>query len=299
MRRDAATLRIVALLERVSGGGDVYLDAVEEVSVFGSYAAGALAPNDVDLAVGYSDSTGQIGIERVERMFAGKNLETPFAQALRGRQRGLNIVFNVRETLERQGGFEFVTLWRRGDSLELALERLRSIRINPKAGSAPREYVHPAIAGFEKRVPIDARKELIELERHGRVRIRRLEIERDLEPKDGKLRRMGGSGYSKSSPRRRATGALLAQLEADGVPIKYDVRGVILSQDLQDTPFATVQHGAERLGRALDDALYGRSGRSYCVLNLTDGAPFTILEIEACSAAREVRADADHDGSPS
>ena len=58
-------------------------------------------------------------------------------------------------------------------------------------------------------------------------------------------------------------------------------KGVLLSRDLSDRPFATVQHGGERLGPALDDALYGDVGLSYCVLNLTGHAPLAILEIKA------------------
>jgi predicted nucleotidyltransferase len=150
MERSEATRRIAELLGRVSDGGNRYLDAVEEVSVFGSYVAGASTPGDIDLSVQYHDGSGEIASEQLQRMFAGKNVEVPFLQALRGRQRGLSIVFNVRETLERQGGFEFITLWRRGDSFALALERLQAIQANPHAGTAPRDHVHPALAGFAK-----------------------------------------------------------------------------------------------------------------------------------------------------
>jgi hypothetical protein len=281
VKRDDATRRIGQLLERVINGGDRYLDAVDEVSVFGSYAAGALAPNDVDLAVHYTDPTGKIGEELVQRMFAGRNMMTPFEQALRDRQRGLNIVFNVREQLERQGGFDFVTLWQRGDSLEVALERLQAIKSDPQAGSAPREHVHPMIVGHEKRTLIDARKQLIELDRKGAVKLRRLEIAREREPQDERLRRVAGWGYSEQSPRRRAMRALLAHLEAEGVPVEDSDRGVIFAHDLPDGPFATVHHGAERLGYALDDARHRSAKRSYCVLNLNGHGAFSILEIEA------------------
>jgi hypothetical protein len=74
--------------------------------------------------------------------------------------------------------------------------------------------------------------------------------------------------------------ALLSHLEAEGVPVQGSHREVILSHDLPDGPFATVQHGAERLGSALNDVANRRSGRSYCVLNLTGRDPFAVLEIK-------------------
>jgi hypothetical protein len=285
MKRSEATRRIAELLRRVSEGGDLYLDAVEEVSVFGSYVAGAFAPNDIDLSVGFRDGSGEIAEEQIQRMFAGRNAETPFLQALRGSQRGMNIILNAREQLERQGGFEFIALWRRGDSIDVALERLHAIRSDPDAGTAPREHVHPAIAGFEKNTLIEARIRLIELDQEGKVRIRRLDIDRNREPRDDELRRQAGWGYSASSPRWHATRALLAYLEAEGLSMEGSDRGILFSYDLPDRPFATVQHGAERLGAALDDATGRLAGRSYCVLNLTGGALFAVLELEAPESA--------------
>jgi hypothetical protein len=286
VKRQEATRRLEELLTRVSVGGDLYLDAVEEISVFGSYAAGALMPNDVDIAVEFRDPTGRIAEEQVQRMLAGRSWSTPFEQALRGRQRGMSIVFNQRQQLERQGGFEFVALWRRGENVELAFERLRAIQSNPEAGSARRDHVHPAIVGFERRASISARERLIELDRQGAITVRRFDIEREREPQDANLRRRAGWGYSDASPRRRAMRALLAHLEAEGVAVESNHREVILVRDLKERAFASVQHGAERLEAALDDAQW-RFGRSYCILNLTGRAPFAVLEIAAHAFTRE------------
>jgi hypothetical protein len=286
LKRDEATRRLVELLERVSEGGTTYLEAVDEVSVFGSYAVGALTPNDVDVAVEYTDATGLIAREQLKRMFAGRNTETPFTLALRGSRRGLNIVFNARERLEAQGGFTFVTLWRRGDPLDVAVDRLQAITRDPDAVSAPREHVHPLLEGFEKNTLIDGRKRLLDLDQQGVIRLRRLQVERDLQPRDRELDRRAGWGYSETSPRRSATRALLAQLEAEGFPMEGSDREVLISHDLHDRPFATIQHGGERLDSALDDAIYHPAGRSYCVLNLTGKHPFTVLEIEAVNPDR-------------
>jgi len=290
MKRAEATRQLEQLLERLNSGRNIYLDAVEEVSVFGSYAAGALAPNDVDVAVEYQDRTGAIGDEQISRMFSGRSVETPFAQALREKQRGLKIVFNARKALERQGGFAFTLLWRRGDRLTDALDRLYAITVDPAAASAPRDYVHPVIAGFEQRVPISARHDLVDAVERGEVCLKRLEIERDIEPGDGELRRLAGEGYSASSPRRRATRALLAHLEREGIPVEGSHREVLLSRELRDRPFATVQHGADRLGHALHDAV-SRFGRSYCVMNLAGKQPLIVVQIEAAEGS--VTQDAD------
>lgn len=280
MERDEATRKIEALVERVIAGGNVYLDAVDEITLFGSYVAGAPAPNDVDVLIQHGDPSGEIQEERLRRMLAHQNYTTPFEQALRGRQRTISLVFNVRDQLERQGGFEFKTIWQRGESLDTVRTRLAEIPVDPNAGSAPRDHVHPALDGYEKHTVLADRERLVELTANGTIAVRRFEIDRDGEPVGDGQRRDVVSGYSDTSPRRRAMNALLAHLEEEGVPITYNDGGLVIVRDYDPPRYALVQHGSLRLGPAIDDALW-ETGRSYCVLNLTGRQPFDVLEIIA------------------
>jgi hypothetical protein len=78
-----------------------------------------------------------------------------------------------------------VTLWRRGDTIELAFERLHAIEPDPAARSAPRQHVHPAIAGHAKRTPIEARQRLIDSTQ--RVQLRRFGIDRTIRSVAGSI----------------------------------------------------------------------------------------------------------------
>lgn len=280
VQRDDGTRKLEALVERVIAGGNVYLDSVEEIAVFGSYRAGAIAPNDVDVLIRHGDPTGKIHEEQMRRLFAHQSYTTPFEQALRGRQRGISLVFNIRDQLERQGGFEFKSIWQRGESLETARARLEAIPVDPNAGTAPRDHVHAAIHGYEKHTALTDRERLIELTEDGTITVRRFEIDRDREPIGDGQRRTVVSGYSDRSPRRQAMNALLAHLEEQGVPITYSDGGLVIVREYDPPRYAIVEHGSLRLGRAIDDAVWV-TGRSYCMLNLTGREPFAVVEVVA------------------
>lgn len=278
MRRDAATRKIEALVQRVLDGGNIYLDAVDEIAVFGSYVAGSSAPNDVDVLIQHGDPTGEIHREHVRRMLAHRSYTTPFEQALRGRQRGISIVFNIRDQLERQGGFDLRTIWTRGETIQTARERLEGFKVVPNASSAPRDYTHPLLAGFESRTVLADRQRLVALTDSGTIAVRRIEIDRGPRPTGDGQRRTVVDGYSDSSPRRAAMNAVLAHLERSRVPISYSHGGRVVVRSYEPALYAIVEHGSLRLGNALDAALW-HTGRSYCVLNLTGRQPFTVLEI--------------------
>lgn len=280
MKRSEATRRLEELVRRVIDGGNVYLNAVNQISLFGSYVAGAPTPNDVDILVRYSDPTGAIGDEQRDRMFDHRPITTPFEQALRGRQRVLSIHFDNQERLKQQGGFDIRPIWKRGEPLEAAVARLHAISVNPGAGSAPRQYPHPAIEGFEKRTAIEDRRRLVELTGDGTIIARRISIEREAEPASEPLRRRAGGGYSERSPRRRAMRALVARLEQEEIPVTYSDQGLLIVRGHEHPRYAIVEHGAIRLGAAIDAALW-KTGRSYCVLNLSGREDFAVVEIVA------------------
>ncbi len=284
MKRIDATRKIEDLVRRVIEGGNFYLDAVDEISLFGSYVAGSEAPNDVDVLIRHSDPTGEIHAEQARRFFAHRSHTTPFEQALRGRQRGVSILFNQHDELERQGGFDLKVIWRRGESLDTVRHRIDAIQIDPAAGSAPRDYSLPALAGFESRTVLADRQRLAELTADRRITVRRFKLDRSLIPRgDGKRRRIV-TGYSGTSPRRTAMNAVVAHLEQQGVPVTYSHRSMVIVRDYDPPRYATVEHGSLRLGATIDSALW-RTRRSYCVLNLTGRGPFAVIETKRCGRA--------------
>jgi hypothetical protein len=64
-------------------------------------------------------------------------------------------------------GIETTLLWRRGENLEAALARLASIKVDPAAGRAPRDEMHPAFESIDRWVPRPVRSLLTEWAKRG------------------------------------------------------------------------------------------------------------------------------------
>lgn len=72
MKRDVATDALAAMLANVAAGGR-FVELVESIYVFGSYARGALEPGDIDVYVerGHAQWWGSYA---ATRLLAGKRL---------------------------------------------------------------------------------------------------------------------------------------------------------------------------------------------------------------------------------
>jgi hypothetical protein len=138
-------------LERLAGGAEHPVTLVDELYVFGSFARGALEPHDVDLAVEYTGDDEYRG-RQIWLMSRSRNPNTDLRAALAGRSRGLQFQFGNLENLHADG-IATTLLWRRGDTLKTALDRLAAIKPDPDAGRAPRDEMHPAFAGIDQWVP--------------------------------------------------------------------------------------------------------------------------------------------------
>src|SRR5262249_3580973 len=143
------TKRIEGLLARVVAANGSYLPRVREVWIFGSYARGALDVGDVDLAVEFDQTKDEAGIWFATLMAGGFDHLGALRRELRGNQRALKIHFNELEDLHREG-CEPQLLWRRGDALEQAHARRAALAPDASAQRAPRDTVHPLLAGVEK-----------------------------------------------------------------------------------------------------------------------------------------------------
>lgn len=217
MRRERATQLIADVLERIAQGAEHPLTLVDELYVFGSFARGALEPHDVDLAVEYSADDEYRG-RQIWLMSRSRNPNTDLRADLAGRSRGLQFQFGELENLHADG-IATTLLWRRGDTLETALDRLAAIKLDPDAGRAPRDEMHPAFAGIDRWVPRPARSLLTIWENAGAVSLHQVDLP-DTPVRDARAARIIDRNWVATSPLRRAANNASAYLEACGVSLR-------------------------------------------------------------------------------
>lgn len=152
--------RAVELAEHVlrnlrEGQKEWPLSLVTEVYVFGSFARGALSPHDLDIDVEHS-SDDEWGAHFATSLAYGRDPNAPMRRLLTAGKRGCQFTFNVRDRAD----FELTLLWRKGDSLATALERLHAIKADLTAGRAPRDSMLPEFEGVDDWVPRPYREAL-------------------------------------------------------------------------------------------------------------------------------------------
>jgi hypothetical protein len=277
MKRAEATTRIETVIERAIAGG-TYAGLVAAVWVFGSYAAGAPSVGDVDLAVEHR-SNKELDADVMKTLFYGGNPYRGLDIELRGSWRNVKIVYGAKDSLERQGGFTFVLVWRRGEPVSLVRERLDAIVLDPAAGSAPREHVFAALGGFEKQTGLQQREIVNELLANGRVTAERVEL-RDDKPQSERTRDWIGRHWAETNPKRRAALALAARIERErplshwGIGEGGDV-GVIISADRTMRGFL----GADKIDRAAKSLeRFKETELAIVVLNASSRRPLETIE---------------------
>jgi hypothetical protein len=105
------------------------LSLITEVYVFGSYARGATEPHDLEI---------NRREERYRRHFvsclsAGRDSNLIIRRALVGSRRGCQFMFEA----VADADFPLTLLWRRGDTLAAALDRLHAIPVDETACQSP------------------------------------------------------------------------------------------------------------------------------------------------------------------
>ena len=231
MKRARATALIEELLTRIAAG-DRHLDMIDEVWLFGSYARGALDPGDVDLDIEYT-ADEEFRRFQVERIAYGGDWMAPLRRAIVGRRRGFQISYDKRELYE-QKKIPLTLLWRRGEPITAALDRLRAITPDPAAGRSPRDAMLPAFDGIDRWVPLPIREALVKQVQEGTIAVEQIELT-DAEPHNSQALRFVVDRWQGGSPLRRAGLAALAHIErAGGNPLAVHLQG----QDVHepDTP---------------------------------------------------------------
>jgi hypothetical protein len=197
------------------------LKLVREVCVFGSFARGALQPGDVDLYVDFDGKDERWTSTWLEALSYGYDPRRVFRQALVGRKRGVQFVFERPDIAET----EMILLWGRGDDLPTALARLHAIKEDPLAGRAERDAMLPQFEGMDHWLPLYCREGLIAAVGSGALRVERLVLE-DRDISDSLALEHMDERWPPTSPLYRAARSVFAYLFDRGVdPAEVHLHG--------------------------------------------------------------------------
>ncbi|MEV0792536.1 hypothetical protein [Kribbella sp. NPDC050459] len=222
MEREKAIALVDVMLDHLDAGKTEWpLSLVREVAVFGSFARGAVQPKDIDLLI-TRDTDERWVSHFVSCLSYGRDPYSVFRQELIGRRRGCQLVFEYGDSAELSP----IVLWRVGDSVETARQRLRAIPIDPTAGRAPRHAMLPEFEGLEDWIPRADREVLCNALDKGAIGLERLTLE------EGSVRSRFAMEHAEdrwtpSSPLFRAGVAVLRYWEICGVnPRRGHLHGV-------------------------------------------------------------------------
>lgn len=213
MKRERALELVELLLRNLSAKRDQWpLDLVTEVYLFGSFARGALNPHDVDVDIEH-ETPWDWATRCTSMQIEGRDPYSLFRRPLLEGRRGCQVLFNHR----READFEMTLLWKRGESLEAALERLHGIKPDPAAGRAPRDAMIPEFEGLDRWLPLYTRERLVAMIDAGAIRVERLTLDDAAitTPLMEDIRRR--RRWDRSSPLFRAAKAVIAYWEQRGI----------------------------------------------------------------------------------
>lgn len=189
------------------------MSLIREVYVFGSVARGALEPHDLDLCVEHDLDDEWISHE-VYSLSYGRDPRAAMRKALRGTRRSCQIIFNQRRWVD----FDMTLLWRRGESFDLAVQRLRAIPSDAEAGRAAREAMLPQFEGLERWMPRTYRHHLYDAVQAMAIALERVTLP-DAEVRDREACRALRRRWVETSPLLRAANAVTAYWERAGIDL--------------------------------------------------------------------------------
>ncbi|MFJ4624668.1 hypothetical protein [Streptomyces sp. NPDC088812] len=231
MKRERATAVLCEMLDRLEQSAWP-LNLVEEIFLFGSYIRGALEVGDVDIVVQLT-ADDRWKRESLDAMFGGRDGYAVMRQALRGRRRGVSFQFQDRSALEGEG-IELLLLWRQGEPIDLARQRLTAISPDPAAGRAPRDHVLPAYEEIADLIPRPVRIDLHRLCTSGGATVSAFPLP-EARPRSAEALTHVDERWTAHSPLRRGAAAALAHLENLGQALDYvEVHGQYLDYSKTD-----------------------------------------------------------------
>ncbi len=221
VKRARATELLGEMLRHLDSSDDWPLNLVDAVYLFGSYARGALEPNDVDVAVDFRQD------EQMHERFvaylvsSGRDPRIDLRQALIGRRRGVQFQCGSAERQElEKDGVKMMRLWSRGDTLDQAMTVLNGIAEDPEAGRAERDDMIEEFEGLDRHIPRPVRSELISWRDAGKLNISRLTVtDTQTMPAGKEMAWAIDSRWAPDSPLRRAALAALAHMQGLGADL--------------------------------------------------------------------------------
>lgn len=285
MKRQRATELVEQLLGTLDRDPDEWpLKVVTELYVFGSYARGATDPNDLDIDVEVDRSDERYLAHFLGCLSEGRDPNSIIRRALVGASRSCQFLFEARDRAD----FPLTLLWRRGDRLAAALNRVHAIAVDEAATRAPRDAMLPQFEGLDRWIPRHYRERICAAVEAGAISVQRTELP-DATVTDPAIREYIGDRWAPTSPLHRAAHAVLAHLEQRGVDLrKVHLHGRDI--DNQDTPYFA--GFALRYFRALPQCLTQYGGTEWIeVVHPTRSGTLHALRI--LPTRRDLLADAD------
>lgn len=146
-------------------------------------------------------------------------------------KRGCQFTFNFRE----EADFELTLLWRKGDDLAVASERLRAIGADPEAGRAPRDSMLPEFEGIDEWIPRPYREALCAAVSSSTIGLERMVLP-DGQVASGLAAEHLADRWKPSSPLYRSATAVVGYWERRGVdPGRCHLHGADIRD--RETPY--------------------------------------------------------------
>jgi len=213
VKRKEATKRLESVLAILAEATSEPVMRVTAIYVFGSYARGAAIVGDIDVDVEYEIDHDRARLE-IDRLLSGQSAYSDLRSALFGGQRIFHAHFHEHDKLEEElGGLRL--LWRRGETEETALARLRSFRLDPAAGRAARDPVADPLKGIVDELGRGLAQHLNDAITDGLLEARQIDLP-DGSPRDREAVASIEDRWGPRNPLRRPALAAAAYLESAG-----------------------------------------------------------------------------------
>jgi hypothetical protein len=219
VKRERATQLVEQLLQRLDAERHAWpANLITEVYLFGSFARGAVEPHDIDVAIEMDRDDRWIA-HAVQSLSSGRNPQSLMRRALVGNSRSFGFFFDG----AAHADFPLTLLWRRGEAISIAAQRLHALAPDPTASRAPRDAMLPQFEGLDRWIDRPAREHLTSAVAANAISIERLDLP-DATVADSAAAEYLLDRWNPSSPLYRAGHAVLAHVEQQG----HDPRAVHL-----------------------------------------------------------------------
>lgn len=231
VKRERALLLLENLLGALDEGQVEWpISLVTSLYVFGSFARGALEPHDVDVDVEFKPDW-RFSTHFATCLAKGRDPHASIKRTLTGGKRGCQFQFNFHDRAD----FRMTLLWRKGDTLQAALDRLNAIQSDPTSGRAPREAMLPEFEGLDRWLPLAFRETLANAVYNQAITLERCTLTEGsiVSPR---AREHLADRWLPTSPLYRAASAVIADWETRGID---PGQGHLHGRDIRDrnTPY--------------------------------------------------------------